>query len=92
MEQNLVKEVAMSELYDMGLIAPSCNGCKLAQLKYELGDKFLKLASGIYEIDALPEEGQADPTMYNGHVVRFRFRGIDYGHSDECYHWKPPKQ
>ena len=47
-----------SDLYEMGLRAPRCNGCKYAKLKHKLGDKFLSRIDGgwvaVYELDAEP--------------------------------------
>ena len=77
------------DLYAMGLRAPRCNGCKLAQYKYELGDKFLLWRGKVFELDAEPCKGQME-TEYKGRLIRFKFSGLAYGHSDECYHWKPP--
>jgi hypothetical protein len=82
----------MSYAYDMGLRSGICNGCSLAELKHELGKKFLMLPSGIYELDAKPAEGQGKPDKYKGRPIRFRMWGMDYGHSDECYNWKSPKK
>ena len=82
----------MSELYDMGLRPSICNGCSLKRLKWELGDKFLMLNGTIYELDAEPAKGQGEPTSYKGHLIRFKMWGMDYGHSDECYHWRPPRK
>ena len=79
----------MSELFEMGLRPPRCNGCTLAQLKYELGDKLIYLPGGIYELDAKPIPGQGGPSSYKGRPIRFRFWGMSYGHSDECYNWHP---
>lgn len=79
------------DAYRMGLRAPRCNGCKQEQLKYELGDNFLSLPDGIYELDAQPRQGQGKPDTHNGRPIRFRFWGMSYGHSDECYNWQPPK-
>ncbi len=82
----------MSYAYEMGLRGGICNGCSLAQLKYELGKKFLMLPSGIYELDAQPVEGQGEPMSYKGRPIRFHMWGMSYGHSDECYNWKPPRK
>ena len=69
----------------------SCNGCKLAKLRYILGDKFLMIpGEGIYELDAEPRPGQGEPQSHEGRPVRFHFWGMSYGHSDECFHWRPP--
>jgi hypothetical protein len=76
----------------MGLREARCNGCTLEQLKHELGDKFLMLEGTVYELDAQPLKGQGQPYRHNGHKIRFVFWGMSYGHSDECYHWKPPKK
>lgn len=78
-------------LYEMDLRPPRCNGCKLAQLKHELGDKFLVLLGTVYELDTKPSSGQGEPTSHEGRPIRFRFWGMAYGHSDECYNWRPPK-
>lgn len=82
----------MSLLYEMGLRGPRCNGCKLAKLKYELGDRFLMvLGEGVYELDAEPRPGQGEPQSHEGRPIRFRWWGMSYGHSNECYGWQPPK-
>ena len=79
----------MSELFEMNLRPPRCNGCKLARLKHELGSRFLSLSSGIYELDAEPRPGQGQPLSYRGRPIRFRFWGASYRHSNECYNWRP---
>ena len=81
----------MSEPYEMGLRAPRCNGCDLARLKWELGDKFLVLYGSIYEMGATPSPGQG-LKEWKGVSVKFRMWGMSYGHSDECYNWKPPAE
>jgi len=86
----------MSEAYDMGLRGGICNGCKLAEYKWKLGKKFLLIGGGImggvYELDAKPTEGQGEPYEHNGRPIRFIFAGMSYGHSDECYNWRPPRK
>lgn len=81
----------MSFAYEMGLRGGICNGCSLKQLKWQLGDKFLMLPQGIYELDAEPEEGQGEPQQYNGRPIKFHMWGMSYEHSDECYHWSSPQ-
>jgi hypothetical protein len=76
------------DLYAMGLRAPRCNGCKLAEYKHRLGDKFLLLSDGVFEYDAEPMNGQSW-LVYKGRPVKFLMWGMAYGHSDECYHWSP---
>jgi hypothetical protein len=76
------------DLYAMGLRAARCNGCKLAEYKHKLGDKFLMLDGTVYELDAEPHKGQA-VTEHEGRPIKFRFGGMSYGHSDECYNWNP---
>ena len=83
------------DCYAMGLRAARCNGCEYAKLKHELDDKFLtKSETGwptVYELDAEPSPGQGEPTEHEGRPIRFRASFMSIGHSDECYHWKPPK-
>jgi hypothetical protein len=74
------------------LRSPRCNGCELAKLKWELGDRFLMLPDGIYELGASPHPGQGTPRHYNGKPIRFLVWGMSYEHSDECYHWQPPRK
>lgn len=81
-----------SDLYQMGLRAPRCNGCEVAKLKHELGDKFLLMPDGIYELDAEPREGQGEPYVWDGRSIRWHFWGMSYDHSDECYNWQPSKE
>jgi len=82
----------MSFAYEMGFRGPRCNGCSLAKFKYELGDKFLMIrGKGVYELDAEPRPGQGEPQSYEGRPIRFHWWGMSYQHSDECYHWQPPK-
>ena len=38
------------DLYAYGLRPARCNGCKLAQLRHELGDRFLMLQQGRWRI------------------------------------------
>lgn len=78
------------DAYLMGLRPSRCNGCKLAEWKGKLGDKFLLLPDGVYELDAEPTRGQGEPREHDGHPIRFHWWGMSYEHSDECYHWKPP--
>ena len=80
------------DAFQMGLRPPRCNGCKLAQLRHELGDKLLLLGGTVYELDAEPAPGQGEPTSHEGRPIRWIFRGMSYGHSDECYRWRPPKE
>lgn len=82
----------MSYLYEQGLRPPRCNGCRRAKLRYELGEKFLQLPSGIYELDAEPRPGQGEPQEHKGRPISFRFWGMSYEHSDECYGWTPPEE
>jgi len=87
----------MSYLYEMGLRGPRCNGCKYARLKYELGNKFLALKGcygwiNIYELDARPASGQSEPLEHEGRPIHHRIGFAGIAHSDECYHWKPPKK
>jgi len=82
----------MSMAYEMGLRGPRCNGCKFAQLKHKLDDKFLHLVEGgwhsVYEWDAEPVSGQSK-LEHKGRPIRFRASFMSIGHSDECYHWRP---
>lgn len=90
------------DLYAMGLRAARCNGCKYAQLKHELGDKFLPLHESrgeafprwvtVYELDAQPESGQGEPQEHEGRPIRFRVGFASIEHSDECYNWRPPSK
>ena len=85
------------DLYAMGLRSPRCNGCTYAKLKHELGDRFLSLSTGdgriaVFELGAQPYPGQGEPQEYEGRSVRNRGTFMSIGHSDECYHWKPPNQ
>ena len=84
------------DAYAMGLRPARCNGCKFAQLKHELGDKFLCLTSTmgptIYELDADPVPGQGEPLVHDGRPIRCIVGFGSIGHSDECYHWKPPQE
>ena len=84
----------MSMAYEMGLRGPRCNGCEFAKLKHKLGDKFLHLQDkgwhDVYELDADPVPGQSEPLEYKGRPIRFRASFMSIGHSDECYHWRPP--
>ena len=82
----------MSYAYDMGLRGGRCNGCKLRQYRYELGDKFLLKAGTIYKLDAPPLEGQDTPLSHNDRPIQFMMWGMSYEHSDECYSWRPPKK
>jgi len=84
-----------SDMLAMGLRPPRCNGCKFAKLKHELGDKFLHLRGehgwhDVYELDAEPTPGQGEPLEHEGRPIRFRASFMSIGHSDECYHWRPP--
>lgn len=78
-----------SDLHQMGR-APRCNGCRLAQLKHELGESFLMLNGNVYELDAEPRPGQGEPYKHKGRPIRWHFWGMSYGHSDECYNWQSP--
>lgn len=78
-------------MFDMGLRPPRCNGCERKKLKHQLGEKFLQLPTGIYELDAEPAKGQDEPKSHEGRPIRFVIWGMSYGHSDECYNWRPPK-
>lgn len=84
------------DLYAMGLRSARCNGCTYAKLKYELGDKFLSLPVGgwiaVFELDAQPYPGQAEPLEHDGRPIRNRGGFMSIGHSDECYHWRPPEE
>ncbi len=90
------------DLYARGLRAARCNGCRYAQLKHELGDRFLPLHKAIgnafprwvtvYELDALPAAGQGEPQEHEGRPIRFRVGLASIEHSDECYHWHPPEE
>lgn len=85
-----------SDLVAMGFMAPRCNGCKFAQLKWELGDRFLHLVDdndwhNVYELDAEPGPGQGEPLEHEGRPIRYRAGFMSIGHSDECYNWQPPK-
>jgi len=87
----------MSFTYRMGFRGPRCNGCKYAQIKHELGDKFFSLRNErgwtvVYELDAPPRPNQGEPTEYNGRSIRIRNSFMSIGHSDECYHWQPPDE
>ena len=82
----------MSYAYDMGLRSGRCNGCKLKQFRHELGDKFIMLNRTIYELDAEPCQGQGEPLEHEGRPVQFVMWGASWGHSDECYNWKPPRK
>jgi len=82
------------DLYAMGLRPARCNGCKYAQLKHELGDKFLSMKTdngwiGVYELDAESVAGQSEPYEHEGRSIRHRVSFMAIGHSDECYHWQP---
>ena len=78
------------DLYAMGLRAPRCNGCKYAELKWQLGDKFLRIGNSVYELDAEPTLGQGEPMEYEGRSIRFHAYFISTEHSDECWHFTPP--
>ena len=84
------------DLYAMGLRSARCNGCRYAQLKHELGDKFLKLYDdhgwiSVNELDAEPFPGQREPTEHEGRPIRRHASFMSIGHSDECYNWQPPE-
>jgi len=84
------------DLYAMGLRPPRCNGCAFAKLKWKLGDRFLALKehgnwTTVYELDAEPLPDQGEPLEHEGRPIRFHASFMSIGHSDECYHWKPPK-
>ena len=53
----------MSFAYEQGLRGPRCNGCKYAQLKHELGDKFLELREQLDPL-VMPEEDAYAKYMY----------------------------
>lgn len=63
-----------------------CNGCHLKQSRKELGKNFLMLPSGIYEKGKTPCDGQGNPKEHKGQPIRFRWWGMDYGHSydEDC--------
>jgi len=84
--------VGSSDIYRMGLRSGRCNGCKLAQLKHELGEKFLIVDGAVYELGAEPLPGQGTPQSHEGRPIQFRAWFMSTGHSDECYHWKPPEE
>lgn len=83
------------DLYARGLRPGRCNGCEYAKLKWELGDEFLSLNCNgwvqVYQLGASPDSGQREPTEYEGRPIRFRAAFRSIGHSDECYHWRPPQ-
>jgi hypothetical protein len=83
------------DAYQMGLRPARCNGCRFAQLKHELGDKFLHLEirgwHKVFELDAEPVPGQAQPLRHRGRSIRSVAAFLGVGHSDECYNWQPPK-
>ena len=84
------------DLYAMGLRPARCNGCEVAKLKHKLGDKFLLLRresdwQSVYELDADPERGQAEPLAHEGRPICSRGSFLSIGHSDECYNWQPPR-
>jgi len=78
-----------------GLRSPRCNGCAYAKLKYELGHRMVVIRDtfiNVYELNAQPVAGQSKRHMqYEGHPIRYRAGFLSIEHSDECYHWKPPK-
>jgi len=83
-----------ADLLQMGLRPPRCNGCKIAQLKWGLGDKFLGLLSedgwyAVYALDQLPSLDQRK-VEHEGRPVRFVAMFMSPEHSDECYHWEAP--
>lgn len=83
------------ELYQMGLRPARCAGCEAEKLTWELGDKCLITrehnGTCFYELDAKPRHGQGRKE-YMGRPVRFKNWFSSTGHSDECYHWTPPKE
>ncbi|NIV30034.1 MAG: hypothetical protein GWN58_11195 [Anaerolineae bacterium] len=78
------------DAFQMGLRPARCNGCRLAQLEHELGERFLLLGNTVYEYDAEPAPGQAEPTSHQGRPIRFHAWFMSLEHSDECYNWQPP--
>ena len=62
------------DLYIMGLRPPRCNGCRYAELKWELGDKFLKKYEAgwiaVYELGAKPSRGQGEFVENEGQPMR----------------------
>lgn len=84
------------DAYQMGLRPPRCSGCKYAQLKYELGNRFLVLNEkpriNVYELDAEPFSGQGEPSEHEGRPIQYRAGFMSIGHSDECYNWQSPKE
>lgn len=84
----------MSFAYEHGLRGARCNGCEYARLKYQLADKFLVLRDGwvnVYEKGAPPVAGQSI-IEHEGKPIQHKGSFLSVGHSDECYHWKPPHQ
>ena len=86
----------MSFAYEHGLRGPRCNGCKYAELKWRLGDKFYSVVNSygwtdVYELDAKPVLGQGKTVEHDGRPIRFRGGFMAIGHSDECWHFKAPK-
>ncbi len=84
------------DCYAMGLRAPRCNGCKYAELKHRLGDKFLARSTNngwtnVYELDRGPVTGQSEPLEHYGRPIHWSVSFMSIEHSDECYHWKPPE-
>ena len=80
------------DAFAMGLRGPRCNGCKLAKLRYELGDKFLLLHNTVYELDAEPAPGQGQPEQHKGRPIKHHLWVMSPEHSNECYHWTPPSE
>jgi hypothetical protein len=85
------------DLYAMGLRSARCNGCRYAQLKHELGERFLSLHDhdgwvSVYELDKNPRPGQGEPQEHNARPIQHRASFMSIGHSDECYNWRPPSK
>lgn len=77
-------------LYELGLRPARCNGCRLAELRHELGNKLLvRLTEDgwteVYELDAEPLPGQGEPQEVDGRPVRWHVTFMSTEHSDECY-------
>lgn len=45
----------------------------------------------VYELDQGPIPGQGKPLTHKGRPIRYHASFTSVGHSDECYHWRPPK-
>ncbi len=57
-----------------------------------LGKRIKIMWTCVYELDAEPAAGQGKPKIYKGRSIRHRGAFPSVGHSDECYHWKPPRE